>query len=527
VGYVTLDRHGRVEEANLTASSLLKIERTYLIGLPFPCAVALHDRAAFREHLRRCFAERRRATSELSMTVRGRGSVVLHVTSTPSIAHDGTVETCRTTLTDITALKQSELRLRSLADASLALGASLATSDTLATVARIAVPSLADRCHVDIVDESGQLRRLGMSAALPADTLQARVVETGEAIHFSDGPSMPSVKGAAAPTRSVLVVPLEIHGQTIGTLTLAIVETDRRFSDGDVELAKELAHRTAIALDNARRYEAAQSAIRAREDILAIVAHDLRNPLGSILLSADLLLGASPRNERRRGRKQLEAIRRGAMRMERMIGDLLDMSSIEAGHLAIDRAIHAVRDLVTDVTETFAPIAAKNGRSWRSHPTSRTWASSATEIECVRSSRTSSATRSSSRRAEASYASPWSVPGARRCSRCPTRGQGSPSRRCVTCSIATGAPPRPRRARASACSSRRGSSRRTAERSGRRASSESAPRSASRSPSASCRASRRIPCGCPPRASPSSTRSPRPRASSWWTTKRTRATSSR
>jgi signal transduction histidine kinase len=100
-------------------------------------------------------------------------------------------------------------------------------------------------------------------------------------------------------------------------------------------VAQEVAQQAALAIDNARLYQAATRAIRERDDVLGMVAHDLRNPLGAILMSARLV-------RRREGeaapgsRSPADAIERAVFRMDRLIEDLLDIARLEAGRLSIE-----------------------------------------------------------------------------------------------------------------------------------------------------------------------------------------------
>jgi signal transduction histidine kinase len=114
-----------------------------------------------------------------------------------------------------------------------------------------------------------------------------------------------------------------------------------------------------VAIDNARLYERAQGAIRAREDVLSFVSHDLRNPLMGILLTTETLLNAVHGEERRKGWKQLERIRRGVQQMRHMIDDLLDVASLDSGRLTVKLADHDVRKLFEEMASTLAPLAAE------------------------------------------------------------------------------------------------------------------------------------------------------------------------
>jgi signal transduction histidine kinase len=111
--------------------------------------------------------------------------------------------------------------------------------------------------------------------------------------------------------------------------------------------------------EHARVLREAREAVRVREDVLAVVSHDLRNPLGAIDLSAAMLLQRVECDAR--SQKQLETIRRSAQRMEHMINDLLDMASIQAGHLALERKPEDARALLDDVLDIHTPLATERG----------------------------------------------------------------------------------------------------------------------------------------------------------------------
>lgn len=107
---------------------------------------------------------------------------------------------------------------------------------------------------------------------------------------------------------------------------------------------------------------ALQQAARLREDILAVVSHDLRNPLGSIRMSAELLLRRRPEP---RDRKQLETIQRSAGRMERLITDLLDVASIKAGRIAVEPRECDLCPLIDEAVEAHTPLAQAKGVTLR------------------------------------------------------------------------------------------------------------------------------------------------------------------
>jgi signal transduction histidine kinase len=124
-------------------------------------------------------------------------------------------------------------------------------------------------------------------------------------------------------------------------------------------LKHEVAQREAIAIDNAQLYEQAQRAIRARDDVLAAVSHDLKNPLNTILMATTLLASANPNEEPAARKKVVEVIERSVHRMNRLLGDLLDIASIEAGHVAVETQRYQVSPLISEVVELHSDAASQ------------------------------------------------------------------------------------------------------------------------------------------------------------------------
>jgi len=105
-------------------------------------------------------------------------------------------------------------------------------------------------------------------------------------------------------------------------------------------------------------------AIHMRESFLAVVSHDLRNPLNSILLATQVLLRTAPVQERRStGRRQLESIQHAAERMTRLVSDLLDLSSMDAGHLSMQRETHDVAELIATAVDGIRATAVEKSLS--------------------------------------------------------------------------------------------------------------------------------------------------------------------
>src|SRR4029079_3521911 len=136
--------------------------------------------------------------------------------------------------------------------------------------------------------------------------------------------------------RSLIGVPLLVRGEALGVLLFGSSNPDRVYGQDDLRWAEPLAHRSAVAIENARLYRAAVEATQRRDQVLGVVAHDLRNPISTILMQTSALERARPEFERR-ARKPIEVSHRAAVRMNRLLQDLLDVSLIETGQLPIER----------------------------------------------------------------------------------------------------------------------------------------------------------------------------------------------
>lgn len=117
-------------------------------------------------------------------------------------------------------------------------------------------------------------------------------------------------------------------------------------------------HELLAAVEEAR--SEAERAVRLREDVLAIVSHDLANLLSALSLNAALIGQIAPADEPGERIRHLSKLcRRTVQRMNRLIGDLLDFASIQAGKLALEPNVHRLRDLVSEAGELMQPLAAQ------------------------------------------------------------------------------------------------------------------------------------------------------------------------
>lgn len=388
IAYLTLDRQGRIADANLTAASFLGIERSNLIGRVATSLVPEETRAAMRAHVRACLTDNIRVSTEIAVARRGGRPRVTQMVSTPLLSGAGTITGCRTTLTDISGIKHAHDVLTFLARASAVLSSSFDHTANIAEVVREAVPLLADVCIADVRQAGGELTRVELAAS---GSERRRLAQAARLLKPRRGPETgigaalnmrrpilireyrPLVAGGdgsglehegfvrACSPRSIMYVPMVVRGEALGVLTLVSAESGRRFAGPDLSTAEDLANRLAMAIENARLYDDAQRAVRAREQVLSFVSHDLKNPLMGILLSVEVLLNGAPPVERRRGWKQLDRIRRGVQQMRHMVEDLLDTASIDAGRLSIELADEDLGKILDDVIELLRPMARDKG----------------------------------------------------------------------------------------------------------------------------------------------------------------------
>jgi signal transduction histidine kinase len=150
---------------------------------------------------------------------------------------------------------------------------------------------------------------------------------------------------------AILAIPLVSRGQTLG-IVIAVARAEHPFTHDDVALFAELARHASLAIDNARLYLESQQAVRAREEVLAIVSHDLRNPLNAVKLGASLLEMSPALSDD--DREQLEIIKVSGNRMAHLIADLLDVTRLEGGkRLPIEPERMDVESLFREAYELF------------------------------------------------------------------------------------------------------------------------------------------------------------------------------
>ena len=283
---------------------------------------------------------------------------------------------------DITERRESEEQMRFLAHAGGVLAGSLEVEETLRRLARLAVPTMADVCVVDLL-EDGVVRRVeAYSETAPAALLRglagftpaldsrdavavamriAAPVRVDAAGAGAIEPLQPEGVIAALGVGAFLCVPLLARGRVLGTILLCATVSGRRYDEAEEARAEELARRAALAVDNARLYQRAVEANRAKSDFLAVMSHELRTPLNAILGYADLFLLGIPAALPEPLVPQVERVRSAARHRLELIEEILTFARSAAGLEEVRAAGVSAAEVARETADLVEPLAMERG----------------------------------------------------------------------------------------------------------------------------------------------------------------------
>jgi PAS domain S-box-containing protein len=300
---------------------------------------------------------------------------------------DGRFVNTRCFTRDVTERRRAERTARFLADASSALSELSGQESTLRRIAGLAVPHFADWCAVDLAGADGSLRRLAGTHADPRraammDLLASRypprpddrhgpgrVLRTGQsewigrvdegdlAAMARDGEHLELLR--SLDLESCIYVPVRSRTRTVGVLSFACTASKRQFGESDLRAAEDLADRTAIAIDNANLLHALTEADRRKDEFLAMLAHELRNPLAPIRNAVEILNAKGPVVPELQWARAV--IGRQIAQMGRLVDDLLDVSRISRGKIELRKERVALASVIGGALEATRPTAEKWG----------------------------------------------------------------------------------------------------------------------------------------------------------------------
>ena len=316
----------------------------------------------------------------------------VQVRGAPVLNDDGSVREWIGTVVDVSAQERADLQLRFLAKASVLLEQSLDPEQTMSAVVALSVPDFADACSLELVggapDQIVTAHREPGKAALmrefrrryPPDPHAQRgtssVQRTGKAELIAEISDRDLDRGAADPEhgrllreiglRSLIVVPLTAGGERLGSMAFARGSSDR-YDESDVRVAEEIGRRAAVALRTAQLFRAAEearkqaeAASRAKDEFLAMLGHELRNPLAPIVTALQLL---KLRGDLKPGREQA-ILERQVKHLIRLVDDLLDISRVTRGMVELRRAPLDLHTVVARAVELASPLLEQKRHSF-------------------------------------------------------------------------------------------------------------------------------------------------------------------
>ena len=407
-GYLVTDPAGVIHEANRAACALLGRDDGGLTGEPLAAFVAPTRRPLLERRL--ALLRRGEAGAEWEMRFSPPDAPYVDAAVAAAPVLDGaSVIGVRWMLRDQTAARRADTAARRLweeqaarehaqaaerrnaflAEAGEILAASLDYEGTLASVARLAVPRIADSCIAYVLEEDGRVRRLGVAHADPRReqalrTLLerrpfdprslvrpvARVLRTGEAELIpeiagvdADPPSGVSDDEWAASElapRSLMVVPLIVRGRILGALSLGWSEAGK-YTPDDLWLARKLAERAALAIENARLHREARRASEAKSEFLASMSHEFRTPLTAIVAFADLLVAGIPEPVTGAPLMHAERIQGAARHLSELIEQVLTLSRLDSDRDRVHVEPVDLGALARDTAALVQPLAEQKG----------------------------------------------------------------------------------------------------------------------------------------------------------------------
>ncbi len=317
---------------------------------------------------------------------RGGPWVPIDDSAAPIRARDGSLVGVVLVFRDVSGRRRDETRAAFLIRAAEELSSSLDYEATLTRVAQLAVPEIADWAAIDL-EVDGRVERLAVTHRDPSQAQLIQEIQrrypvdpdarlgTGRVLRTGEAELVPDFGAEALrliarddehlallerlEVRSYIGVPLRARGRTIGAIAFVSSGSGRRFDADDLTLAQTLADRAAVAIENARLFRAAEearalaeAASGAKDEFLAMLGHELRNPLAPILTALKLM-------EMRGGdahARERAVIERQVRHMTRLVDDLLDVSRITRGKVALRRERVELADVVARAVEMASPL---------------------------------------------------------------------------------------------------------------------------------------------------------------------------
>ncbi len=289
---------------------------------------------------------------------------------------------------DISERRRADRTARFLAEAGATLAELVDYERALQKVAGLAVPFFADWCAVDMVEADGSTRRVAVGHIDPAKVELTReldrryprrtdapygvahVLRTGRAELAAEITDEMLVATARDENhlrtlrqlglKSYICVPLVSRSRILGAITFLMGSSGRRYGPGDLVVAEDLACRATTALENSRLFREVREADRRKDEFLAMLGHELRNPLAPVRNGVHILRGSV--GDPAETVRTLDMMERQVGHLTRLVDDLLDVSRIMKGKIELRKEPVELSALVARAVETVQPLVQEQGQ---------------------------------------------------------------------------------------------------------------------------------------------------------------------